>query len=258
MRVSGTVPLGAGPATLGASVPTPALWFGTLFQDALRRAGVAVSGPIRVIHDGDRGDSTVWREVASVPSPPVGELVREMMKPSQNLYAQLLLLSVGAAASEARTEPDSGSGMTTEAAGLAELPALLRMAGIDARDVALEEGSGLSRKNLVTPRSLVQLLTYMMRHPAAAPWRAAMPIGGVDGTLRSRFGQPGLKGNVRAKTGTLRHVQSLSGYLTNSVGEPLVFSILVNGAVAPAAGSTARQAMDAWVGLLALSAVRDE
>lgn len=253
LRVSGSVPKGGRPVNIEASVPSPALWFGTLFGAALKQAGVTVSGRLRVVTSAEdarkAGDGLAWREIATVPSPPVGDLVREMMKPSQNLYAQLLLLAVGA---EAGRSPE-----TTEEAGLRAMDGLLRTAGIESEDVRLEEGSGLSRKNLVTPRAVVRLLEHMARHRWAGPWRASLPVGGEDGTLRQRFTQPGLKGNVRAKTGTMSHVSTLSGYLTNSVGEPLVFSILVNNHV-PSSGRSARDEIDALVAVLAQSAVRAE
>ncbi|MFO1458989.1 MAG: D-alanyl-D-alanine carboxypeptidase/D-alanyl-D-alanine-endopeptidase [Verrucomicrobiota bacterium] len=253
LRISGSIPAGSPAVTVEAAVPNPALWSGQLFQEALRKAGIAVSGPLRVIRSGESSGNGTWTELGSVASPPVSELVRDMMKPSQNLHAQLLLLAVGA---ESGATVVGSAARTTEAAGLAALPSLLRKAGIREQDVSLEEGSGLSRKNLVTARALVRLLTFMNRHPAAAVWRDSLPIGGVDGTLRSRFTQPGLRGNVRAKTGSLRHVHSLSGYLTNSVGEPLVFSILVNGAVSQEGSPSAREAMDAWVTILAESSVK--
>lgn len=253
LRISGSVPAGSNPVTVEAAVPNPALWSGQLFQEALRKAGIAVSGPMRVIRAGDSVGLGTWTDVGTLSSPPVSELVRDMMKPSQNLHAQLLLLAVGA---ESGAAGGGGAARTTEVAGLAVLPSLLRKAAIREQDVSLEEGSGLSRKNLVTARALVRLLTFMNRHSAAAVWRDSLPIGGVDGTLRARFTQPGLRGNVRAKTGSLRHVHSLSGYLTNSVGEPLVFSILVNGAVPQEGGPSAREAMDAWVAALAESSVK--
>lgn len=253
LRISGSLPAGSGPVTVEAAVPNPALWSGQLFLEALRKAGIPLSGPMRVIRAGEPVVQGTWTDVGSVSSPPVSELVRDMMKPSQNLHAQLLLLAVGA---DSGATGVSAAGRTTEAAGLAALPSFLRKAAIREQDVSLEEGSGLSRKNLVTARSLVRLLTFMSRHPTAAAWRDSLPIGGVDGTLRARFIQPGLRGNVRAKTGSLRNVHSLSGYLTNSVGEPLVFSILVNGAVPQEGVPSAREAMDAWVAALAGSSVK--
>jgi len=253
LQVRGRVPLGGERVLENASVPAPAVWAGRLFQQALRDAGIEVAGSPLLLTAEDRPRlqpaESSWREIASMASPPVGDLVREMMKPSQNLHAQLLLLAVGEAASEATT---------TEAAGLARVPELLKSAGIEPGDVFLEEGSGLSRKNLVTPRALVRLLAHMRRHPASAVWMASLPVGGVDGTLRHRFTEPPTKGNVRAKTGTLQHVQALSGYVTNAAGEPLVFSILANGALASKSGASPRATLDALVADLAASTARSD
>ncbi len=262
LTVSGTIPLGRRPISEKASVPEPARWFGDLFQEALRRAGITVSGKVKVVTAADRlrtPDSHNWHELAAIPSPPVGDVVREMMKPSQNLYAQLLLLAVGAVAER---DPRDGkdalarSAPTTEAAGLAVLGPFLANHRITAREVVLEEGSGLSRKNLVTPQAVIRLLERMPAHRWGTAWMASLPIGGRDGTLRLRFTNAPTLGNVRAKTGTLQQVTSLSGYLTNSVGEPLVFSILVNNYVPERLGATARTEVDRLVELLAQSRVK--
>lgn len=262
LEVSGTVPLGAEPVVEEAAVPDPARWFGELLREALRRQGILVDGEIRILRAADRNaqplDESTWTELAAVPSPAVGEVVREMMKPSQNLYAQLLWLAAG---SEAERYPREGeeavkSAATTEEAGQNVMNLFLQRNGFPAQEVVLEEGSGLSRKNLVSPRAVVQLLELMPRHAWGEAWMASLPIGGVDGSLKRRFQQPPTRGNVQAKTGTLRYVNSLSGYLTNSVGEPLVFSILINNFVAPTGGRSSREEMDQLIELLAQSRIR--
>src|SRR5262249_7835816 len=151
------------------------------------------------------------------------EVVRQMMKPSQNLYAQLLLLQVGI-----RSRPVNAGSQTSEEAGLAELKKFLREAGINPAEVLLEEGSGLSRGALVTPNAIVRLLQFMDRHRYAATFREALPVAGVDGTLRNRFKQTIVTGKARAKTGTLSYVNTLSGYVSTAAGEPLAFSIMLN------------------------------
>ena len=104
--------------------------------------------------------------------------------------------------------------------------AFLSRAGVAPGEALLDEGSGLSRSCLVTPRATVQLLQFMHGHPHAAVYKASLPEAGVDGTLRSRLKE--LRGNLRAKTGTLRYVNSLSGYMTSAAGEPLAFCIMLN------------------------------
>ena len=90
------------------------------------------------------------------------------------------------------------------------------------------DGSGLSRRDLVTADATLQLLTYMSRHRYGAAFREALPVAGVDGTLKNRMKGTAAAGNVRAKTGTLSAVATLSGYVTSAAGERLVFSIMLN------------------------------
>ena len=97
--------------------------------------------------------------------------------------------------------------------------------GIDEEDYRFEDGSGLSRLNLVRPRAVVQLLRYMY---AAPQWVSLLPVGGEDGTLSSRFDKSRAAGKIHAKTGTLSHVSALSGYAERRSGGVRIFSILVN------------------------------
>jgi len=90
------------------------------------------------------------------------------------------------------------------------------------------DGSGLSRANLVTAEATTQLLVYMNRHRAGSVFREALPVAGLDGTLRNRMKGTPAQNNVRAKTGTLGTATSLSGYLFSAAGERLVFSLMIN------------------------------
>ena len=92
----------------------------------------------------------------------------------------------------------------------------------------LEEGSGLSRGCLVTPSASVKLLTAMSKHRCKDVFYDALPIAGVDGTLKSRFKGTFAEKNVHAKTGSLRFVNTISGYVTDRGGEKLVFSVMLN------------------------------
>jgi D-alanyl-D-alanine carboxypeptidase/D-alanyl-D-alanine-endopeptidase (penicillin-binding protein 4) len=122
--------------------------------------------------------------------------------------------------------------------------------GVGAESLVIEEGSGLSRKNLMTPEATVRLLRHMAGQPGGRAYLEAMPVGGVDGTLWSRFTRGPLKGVIRAKTGTLRHVNALAGQLTTSGGARLVFAIYVNGYQSAEAGASGRVELDRLVELL--------
>jgi D-alanyl-D-alanine carboxypeptidase/D-alanyl-D-alanine-endopeptidase (penicillin-binding protein 4) len=104
----------------------------------------------------------------------------------------------------------------------------LRDAGINTATLVLSDGSGLSRGDMVTADATVQLLTHMRRHRYASAFREALPVGGIDGTLRNRFKGTVAENNLRAKTGTLSTASSLSGFVTTAAGEELIFSIIVN------------------------------
>lgn len=225
VMISGVVPLGSGPVTESVSVPRSAEWFGEEFRGALARAGIAVRGQVRVKTAADGADAAVpgdpLVELGGSDSAPLRELLPRMLKPSQNLHAQLLFWQAG----RADAPP---AGITSEAAGVRALRAFLDRAGIEPDEARFEEGSGLSRHNVVTPRAIVKLLGYMARHPHAAVFRDALPVAGVDGSLRNRMRGTAAEGNLRAKTGTLDMVYTLSGYVTPAGGEPLVFALMLN------------------------------
>jgi D-alanyl-D-alanine carboxypeptidase/D-alanyl-D-alanine-endopeptidase (penicillin-binding protein 4) len=255
--VTGVLPAGGAPQTEDVTVPSPALYFGDLFKLALSQRGVAVTGPVREIGWRERQQrplvATNWQTIAELKSPHMSDLVRVMMKPSQNLYAHLLWLLTGVETEQAPRpeEQDWPKGGPADAGSSRAFRAFLKRTGIPPTAVVLEEGSGLSRKNLLSPAATTQLLAYMDRHPARDAWHASLPIGGVDGTLLNRFTKSPAKGNVRAKTGTLRNIVALSGYVTTAAGERLAFSVLVNNYVPTNSAASARAEVDALVELLA-------
>lgn len=254
--VSGRFPLDDVGYTGYVAVHNPAGMFATVFKEVLERRGITVNGRARSVdwkyREAAPIDFDKLIEIGSVQSPPLGEIIRDTMKPSQNLYAQLLLLQVGAAAPRLKLEREQALGrprwsngngghggaavtaggvlenQTTEEAALDELRLFLSEAGVKRGDVLLEEGSGLSKRNMVTPDATVSLLAYLARHKLADIYRDALPVAGVDGTLKNRMKGTAAASNVKAKTGTLRYVNTLSGYVTTAAGERFVFSIMLN------------------------------
>ena len=246
--VWGTLNVGTAPLTNVLTVPRPALWLGESLGRALQQAGVRWKGKVRTIQWLDRVndplDPTRWVEVARVSSPRLAEMVVAMMKPSNNLAAQLLYLQVGA------NEPKI-AGQTTEEAAAHALRRFLKPIVTHPPEAVLEEGSGLSRRHLVSPSTVVSLLSFMQKHPAGDIFKEALPIAGVDGTLRSRFRGTPAVGNLAAKTGTLRGISSLSGYVTTAGGEPLIFSILLNNYLPKSGEASPRDEVEAIAALLA-------
>jgi D-alanyl-D-alanine carboxypeptidase/D-alanyl-D-alanine-endopeptidase (penicillin-binding protein 4) len=161
-------------------------------------------------------------ELAARKSPPLSVIAAQTLKPSQNLYAELLLRTLG------KTGGSTDPKLSTEEAGEQVVRNFLTQAGIDPTGLVMNDGSGLSRSDLVTADTTVQLLTYMNRHRFGSEFRLALPVAGVDGTLRNRMKGTPAQGNVRAKTGTLGTATSLSGYVFSAAGERLVFSLMIN------------------------------
>ncbi len=162
-------------------------------------------------------------EVAKLESPPFSLIAAKTMKPSQNLYTELILRALGEAVGD-KTDPKK----TSEQRGLEIIQKFLIEAGIAPVSVVQYDGSGLSRHDLITPASGVQLYQYMNRHQYGQSWRDSLTIGAVDGTLKSRFAGTPAANNVRGKTGTIDQVSALTGYVTTASGERLAFSILTN------------------------------
>jgi D-alanyl-D-alanine carboxypeptidase/D-alanyl-D-alanine-endopeptidase (penicillin-binding protein 4) len=160
-----------------------------------------------------------WR-VAGLESPPLGELVRVALEPSQNWVAEQITLTLGAVLGE--------RGSLTEGLDIVER-FLIDDVGLDPLDVRARDGSGLSAYNLLTPRALARVLQFMAARPDGDAYRAALAEPGEKGsTLEERLA--GLEGRVFAKTGTISNVNSLSGYLVREDGQELIFVILSNGA----------------------------
>ena len=256
--VTGQMPLGDGTFTNDVTFHKPAGVFLSLFREALARHGIKVSGRLRTLNWLDRETNPLacgnMVELGAVESLPMSELAREVQKPSQNLYADLLLAQVG----EKTRTPNSRWNETSEELGLVELRKFLEQAGIKKGDTIFEEGSGLSRNNMTTPNATVALLQYMDHHPCGKAYLDALPIAGVDGTLRNRMKGTPAADNVRAKTGTLLWANALSGHVKTAGGERLVFSLMLNRYHNPGRSGSAREELDRIAVLLASFAGRTE
>jgi D-alanyl-D-alanine carboxypeptidase/D-alanyl-D-alanine-endopeptidase (penicillin-binding protein 4) len=240
LHLFGGLPLGDKEELLDVTVPRPAQWFAAALKSALTRAGISVEGAPRSL----RWPDATAVAPASVPlgeivSPPMRELVTAFMKPSQNLETDLIFQHLG----ETFRAADAPARQTSEEAALRLLAEFFRKNNLPAGEVRFDEGSGLSRNNLLTANATVALLQFMAKHREAAAFNASLPIAGVDGTLRRRMKETAAEGNVRAKTGTLRYATSIAGYVTSAAGERLAFCVMLNRFVA-ATGKRASDEID--------------
>ncbi|HEX4645620.1 MAG TPA: D-alanyl-D-alanine carboxypeptidase/D-alanyl-D-alanine-endopeptidase, partial [Verrucomicrobiae bacterium] len=227
--VSGQLPIDDAGYTDDVTMHNPAGLFATFFKESLARHGITISGTVRTMNWKDRESAPLdlkqWVELSFMESLPMREIVREVQKASQNLYADLMLAQVGAKFAPAGAE---NSDQTTEEAGAKALNAFLAEIGVPKGETFFEEGSGLSRDDLTTPNATTTLLAFMGRHKSAEIYINALPVAGVDGTLKNRMKGTPAAGNVKAKTGSLGWAGSLSGYVTTAAGEHLVFSLMLN------------------------------
>jgi D-alanyl-D-alanine carboxypeptidase/D-alanyl-D-alanine-endopeptidase (penicillin-binding protein 4) len=220
IHLSGTMPLDAPPRRLTLAIEEPAEFAASLLSRLLQARGVKIDGVARARHAGAPPMGAVEPQVVLVEhtSVPLSDEVRLTNKNSENLHAELLLLLAAHEKTGAADYEDA----------LKYASDFFRTAGIADGDVVLSDGSGLSRKDLVTPRSVVQLLRYAAAQPWGELYRSTLPVAGEDGTLSDRMKDTPAAGRVFAKTGTIGHGNTLSGYATTVRGERILFSILGN------------------------------
>lgn len=265
LRISGSIAAGSEPDAEQIAIADPAEFAAFALKSLLEARGVKVDGVARAKHRIDvqspgflaeshqplpklptainPGWSKILTGAVSCQdacpvlqhtSPPVSDDVVLANKVSQNLHAELLLHRLGKQDGAPYMGGDGGvDGSTAEGARV--IRQWLINTGIDPNDFIFYDGSGLSSKDLVTPRAIAKLLSYAAHDPKTNQpqswfdgWKSSLPIGGVDGSLESRFTQPALKGHVFAKTGTIGEARALSGYLDCASGRTVIFSILVD------------------------------
>lgn len=231
LEISGTLPVGNDGLKTSIAVSRPAELFAALLKQRLMQRGVAVTGQYKastVTANSIAPPESV--EIAKLESPPLSLIAAKTMKPSQNMYTETLLWTLGEEARKLILTAPNAPRSDSSALGRTEVKTFLTSIGVADDGIIQYDGSGLSRHNLITPSAVVQLYTYMAKQSKfAQAWRDSLTIGGVDGTLARRFRGTVAQGNIRGKTGTIDQVSALSGYMTTANGDQLVVSFVVNG-----------------------------
>ncbi len=235
LRIQGQLTTNSEESLIDLPVVDPNYYFLRRFRTALATEKITL-GQTLVVNGGVN-----QQEIAFVESPPLAELLAETNLNSNNLYAEALLRALAVKKLRVKTQTSADVGLEVVKASLTKL-------GVDPANYILVDGSGLSRRDLVTPEAFVQTLRGMAKTPTAYIYRASLPVAGKSGTLKGRFQGTPAEGIVQAKTGTLTGVVSLSGYMNAPKYEPLVFSIIVNQSNQSA--TVIRQAIDEVVVLL--------
>jgi D-alanyl-D-alanine carboxypeptidase/D-alanyl-D-alanine-endopeptidase (penicillin-binding protein 4) len=215
--IRGRIPLRSRALRYVVSVEDPALYTTSVFADRVKRTGIEVAGGERVVHRWQREGAKSATLLASHSSPGMSDIVRIVNKRSQNFFAEQVLKTLGAVF--------KGDG--SFASGAEVVYDVLDELGLEADGLTIEDGSGLSRLNRLTAKRTAELLVAMRSHPLFDEFYDSLAIAGEDGDPR-RLDSASARGNVHSKTGTLRGVSALSGYVTTTDGELLAFSILIN------------------------------
>ncbi|HEY6347948.1 MAG TPA: D-alanyl-D-alanine carboxypeptidase/D-alanyl-D-alanine-endopeptidase [Candidatus Angelobacter sp.] len=272
----GSLPLNDSGTSEAITIEDPAEFTAQLFRSILEKRGITVTGkthgrhgdlarffdqppPQQAVAEGRNRKQCCMGSNAAVPQPQVQPLVapstppqilaehvslpllediRVTNKASQNLHAELMLRLIG--------KLKGGDGSFED--GSAARRQFLLKAGLRSDEFFLLDGSGLSRRDLITPESVAHLLTYASRQAWGPVYEQTLPVAGLDGSLAERFLNTPASGMVHAKTGTLSHVNALSGYAETRSGHRFVFSIFCNNHNVPS--SKVINAIDSIVVLL--------
>ena len=215
--VAGSIGSLRGPLRYSLVVDDPALFTAGALQGALQNVGVTVGGAVRAART-----PAAATKVASLASPPLSQIVSEMNRESINIVAELLFRDAGRAVA-----PD---GMSSAEVALANLRDFMsKKVGADPQAIRVFDGSGLSTLDYLTPRTMVQLLSYAHRGPWSSAFHGSLPVAGESELLRRRMRGTPAEGNLHAKTGTTDTVIGLGGFVTAKDGEIIAFSFLYNG-----------------------------
>ncbi|MBZ0199502.1 MAG: D-alanyl-D-alanine carboxypeptidase/D-alanyl-D-alanine-endopeptidase [Ignavibacteriaceae bacterium] len=218
--ISGRVKKNSSKIYRSPSIENPTKFYVTVLKEVLESEGIKVIG-----NAVDCDEINNWNHNAddfisidTLYSPPLKDILKGLMKRSQNLYAETMVKTLGS----------KYFGRGSFSNGKKVVEEVLSGMGIKPNTYSYMDGSGLSRYNFVTPLQLVTILEAMRKSNLSNDWYDLFPIAGVDGTLSARMKNGKARNNVRAKTGTIANTRGLSGYVTTASGDEIVFSFLIN------------------------------
>jgi D-alanyl-D-alanine carboxypeptidase/D-alanyl-D-alanine-endopeptidase (penicillin-binding protein 4) len=219
ITIEGKLPPDKGIKTFIRPITKPAFYAASLLADRMKENNIEITGKI------DRKSLNQVQDILFIhESEPLIKILYDMDKSSSNFIAEHILKTIGA---EAISIPGTAEN------GIKAIKNILKEKEIIKEDFKLSDGSGLSRYNLISPQQVTSLLFYLYHRFEYAPeFLTLLPTSGVDGTLKSRMVGTGVKRKIRAKTGTMSGISSLSGYCITNSGKILIFSIMMENYVA--------------------------
>ncbi len=213
----GSVPANKGIFGVMGDIPNPPLLLAQHFLIALKQAGIQVEGQADYLAEDKPHQRNLIYEQKS---PTFGDLIREVNIHSNNLYAEQLFRYLACRIGIPCTIDNSVQVMQN----------CMKNRGVNIRTAQIQDGSGLSPMDRVSPEHLVNLLTYMSRSKDATTFYQSLPIAGVSGTLSGFLAGTPLSGRVHAKSGSTSKVKAYAGYIELPDGQRWVFSVMVNNA----------------------------
>jgi D-alanyl-D-alanine carboxypeptidase/D-alanyl-D-alanine-endopeptidase (penicillin-binding protein 4) len=225
LTIAGSIPVETRPASLFVSAGNPTVWFASSLRRELVNAGVSVAGEAIDVDDLPSRPVVESGETLYVyRSHPLREIAQPLVKESINVYGEAVFRLNA-----------QGGGLGTNDRAIEGMGKRLDAWGIPRESWQLVDGSGLSRRNVLAPDAVVDILERMYDSSGTTPWMTALPVAGLDGTLENRMKGTPAENNVRAKTGTMSNIRSLAGYVRTRDGEALAFAIIVNNFEGPPA-----------------------
>lgn len=214
-EISGSMRRSSKKVRLSVPFSSPHLFAQAILKRLFKELQIQITGQIKI--KAAPRDST---QLAVHRSIPLSDIIRVMLKESDNLYADALFKKIGHVRCKAQGTWQTGREALCEF--------LEKRVGLDPTDMVVLDGSGMSRYNLLSPKQMVLFLQWVdQKSPFGAEIKKGLPIAGVDGTLKRRMKKSGLEAQIFAKTGTMKGVSSLCGFLK----EDFIFAIFVNGYV---------------------------
>lgn len=213
--IEGTIPIDQADFVVKAAMPGPPFAAARDFLSVLRKNGVecACDTVVSASVDGDRRIL-----IGDIKSPPLKDLIVPLNKESLNLFAEHLLLETGR----------KFAGTPSIEEGLKAYRQFCADHSISTIGFFPADGSGLSRSNALTARTLTETLKFIYDGRYRDQFFQSLPLAGVDGTLKNSFKGTPLEQNLRAKTGSMERVRSLAGTMKTSQGKPILFAIILN------------------------------
>ncbi len=213
--IEGTIPVDQTDFIVKAAMPDPPVVAAAALLKKIKERGIQLSGGIDKIPADFNENRTL---LGTQLSPPLKDLIVPLNKESLNLYAEHLLRETGR----------RFAGESTLENGIKAYQQFCTDKGIDSDGFFPEDGSGLTRSNAMTTKTLVETMKYVYDGALREVFFSSLPIAGVDGTLRNSFKGTPLEKNVRAKTGSMSRVRSIAGLLKAKSGRSILFAVMIN------------------------------